>query len=141
MAIAAWVGMFATALNLLPGGQLDGGHIVYSMSPRLHKWVSRATVVVLIPIGLLLWTGWLLWAVLLVLSGMRHPQIGPAYRSLLGYGTDPGNAPEHDPTRSLGRARIVLAVLAAVMLALTFMPMPIQDAGILRPYVEHWLSR
>src|SRR5580692_10234057 len=41
VAIAAWVGMFATALNLLPGGQLDGGHIVFSILPRAHKLVSR----------------------------------------------------------------------------------------------------
>src|SRR5438309_11697624 len=40
IAAAAWVGMFATALNLLPGGQLDGGHIVFSISPRLHRWIS-----------------------------------------------------------------------------------------------------
>ncbi len=44
IAIAAWVGMFATALNLLPGGQLDGGHIVFSVAPRAHRWVSRLTI-------------------------------------------------------------------------------------------------
>src|SRR5581483_8549472 len=72
-AIAAWVGMFATALNLLPGGQLDGGHIVFSIAPRSHKIVSRATILVLIPMALYLWAGWLIWAILLRISGMRHP--------------------------------------------------------------------
>src|SRR5438552_2609030 len=75
--IAAWVGMFATALYLLPGGQLDGGHIVFSLAPRVHRWVSRLTVVVLIPMGYFLWAGWFVWALLLFISGMRHPQVIP----------------------------------------------------------------
>ncbi len=61
--IAAWVGMFATSLNLLPGGQLDGGHIVFSLWPRAHRWVSRLTILALIPMAYFLWAGWLVWAV------------------------------------------------------------------------------
>src|SRR5450631_3085969 len=72
-AIAAWVGMFATALNLLPGGQLDGGHIVFALNPRAHRIVSTLTIVALIPMAFYFWAGWLLWAILLRLSGMRHP--------------------------------------------------------------------
>ena len=74
-AVAAWVGMFATALNLLPGGQLDGGHIVFSLAPRAHKTVSRLTILALIPMALYFWAGWLIWAVLLRISGMRHPMV------------------------------------------------------------------
>jgi Zn-dependent protease len=74
-AIAAWVGMFATALNLLPGGQLDGGHIVFSLAPRAHKTVSRITILALIPMALYFWAGWLIWAILLRISGMRHPMV------------------------------------------------------------------
>jgi Zn-dependent protease len=74
-AIAAWVGMFATALNLLPGGQLDGGHIVFSLSPRAHRLVSRLTILALIPMAFYFWVGWLIWAVLLRISGMRHPMV------------------------------------------------------------------
>ncbi len=44
-AVAAWVGMFATALNLLPSSQLDGGHIVYALAPRVHRAVSWITVI------------------------------------------------------------------------------------------------
>src|SRR6202035_3088652 len=64
-AIAAWVGMFATSLNLLPGGQLDGGHIVFSIAPRAHKFVSRLTILILLPMAYSLWTGWFVWAILL----------------------------------------------------------------------------
>src|SRR5215468_6582571 len=75
MAIAAWVGMFATSLNLLPGGQLDGGHIVFAVSPRAHRIISRVTILSLLPLALFSWMGWLVWAVLLRLSGMRHPTV------------------------------------------------------------------
>jgi len=114
-AIAAWVGMFATALNLLPGGQLDGGHIVFALFPRGHKYVSRLTVGILIPMGLFLWAGWLVWAVLLSISGMRHPMV-PTW-------------PDLPPSRRL------LALAALVMLALTFIPMPFPGAAFPLP---HW---
>ncbi len=103
IAAAAWVGMFATALNLLPGGQLDGGHIVFSISPRLHRAISLFTVLALVPLGKYLWTGWFLWSVLLALT-MRHPPV-PRYPDVTGH-------------------RRALAVCAALMLVLTFTPAP-----------------
>ena len=110
-AIAAWVGMFATALNLLPGGQLDGGHIVYSVAPRLHRPVSWVTAVLLVLLAVAgFWMGWLLWSVLLMATGMRHPQV-PV-----------------EPT--LGLRRKLLAILAVVMLVLTFTPAPLAPAGM-----------
>ena len=75
VAIAAWVGMFATSLNLLPGGQLDGGHIIFSSSPLAHKLVSRLTILILLPMAYYLWMGWFVWAILLQLSSLRHPQV------------------------------------------------------------------
>jgi membrane-associated protease RseP (regulator of RpoE activity) len=108
MAIAAWVGMFATALNLLPGGQLDGGHIVYALSPRRHKITSRVTVVLLIFLAWF-WAGWLVWSLLLMVTGTRHPQVP----------TTPG----------LGIGRYFLAVVALLMLLMTFVPAPFGDAG------------
>jgi membrane-associated protease RseP (regulator of RpoE activity) len=82
IAVASWVGMFATSLNLLPGGQLDGGHIVFSVSPRLHWWTSVLTVLALIPLGKYLWYGWFLWAVMLAFT-WRHPNV-PRYPSVAG---------------------------------------------------------
>jgi membrane-associated protease RseP (regulator of RpoE activity) len=74
-AIAAWVGMLATSLNLLPGGQLDGGHIVFAIAPWAHKFISRLTILILLPMAYYLWTGWIVWAILLQISSLRHPQV------------------------------------------------------------------
>jgi membrane-associated protease RseP (regulator of RpoE activity) len=110
MAIAAWIGMFATSLNLLPGGQLDGGHIVFSIVPRAHRLVSRLTILVLLTMGYFLWAGWLVWALLLQLSSFRHPQVAEFPR-VSGW-------------------RIWLAALALLMLVLTLAPAPIQHYSL-----------
>jgi membrane-associated protease RseP (regulator of RpoE activity) len=75
VARAAWVGILATALNLLPIGQLDGGHIMYSFFGERHKLLSRIFVVALIPMGIFYYWGWLGWALILGLFGLRHPVI------------------------------------------------------------------
>lgn len=111
VAIAAWVGMFATSLNLLPGGQLDGGHIVFSISPKNHRWVSRLSILALIPLALYCWAGWLVWAILLRLSGMRHPMV-PEW---------PG----------VNRGRQVLAACALLMLMLTLTPAPFAHSSLI----------
>jgi membrane-associated protease RseP (regulator of RpoE activity) len=109
-AIAAWVGMFATSLNLLPGGQLDGGHIIFSIAPRAHKFVSRLTILILLPMAYYLWAGWFVWAILLQLSSLRHPQVA-------------------EWPRVSGR-RAWLAVFALLMLALTLTPAPFGHASV-----------
>src|SRR4029077_4331601 len=108
-AIAAWVGMFATTLNLLPGGQLDGGHIVFSLAPRIHKFVSRLTILILLPMAYYLCTGWLVWAILLQLSSLRHPQVAEWPR--------------------VSGLRTGLAVFALLMLGLTMMPAPFEHSS------------
>jgi membrane-associated protease RseP (regulator of RpoE activity) len=70
---AAWFGFFATALNLLPVGQLDGGHVSYSLLGDLHKKISKGIVLVLVPLGIFYWQGWLVWTVVLLFLGLRHP--------------------------------------------------------------------
>jgi len=115
-AIAAWVGMFATALNLLPGGQLDGGHIVFSIAPRAHKLISRLTILALIPMALYLWAGWLVWAILLRISGMRHPVVA-----------------EWPEVRG---GRRWLAVFALIMLVLTLAPAPFAHSSLLEVFRE-----
>jgi membrane-associated protease RseP (regulator of RpoE activity) len=80
IAFAGWLGLFVTTLNLLPVGQLDGGHVVYALFPRRHRTISVLFVIscvlmVLVPLalGLSFWGGWLLWAVLSVALGLGHP--------------------------------------------------------------------
>lgn len=70
---AAWFGFFATALNLLPVGQLDGGHVTYSLLGEWHLNISRAIVLILVPLGVFYWQGWLVWTTVLLVLGTRHP--------------------------------------------------------------------
>ncbi len=107
IALAAWVGFLVTALNLMPVGQLDGGHVVYALLGEVwHKWISRGTVVGLLILGLGGWPGWLFWVALLAAIGFRHPRTGEA-------------------TIGLDRSRLILALLTVVMFVLVFMPEPL----------------
>ncbi len=106
---AAWVGLFATALNLLPAGQLDGGHILYALASEKHRRVTLLVALALVPLGLL-WWGWLFWGTLLLLIGFRHPPLLNRWEPL--------------DTR-----RQVWAAAALLIFLLCFMPAPftIQD--------------
>lgn len=72
LAIAGWVGLFVTAINLLPAGQLDGGHVFRALLGPRSFYVSMAAVVLLLGAGLL-YSGWLIFAVLIIFLGLRHP--------------------------------------------------------------------
>ena len=109
MAVAAWVGMYATALNLIPSSQLDGGHIVYALVPRAHRFISWITVGALLILGWFNY-GWWFWAALILVMNVltyRHQQ-APTYPIL------PLN-------------RWILGLVALVMLALTFTVSPFQQ--------------
>ena len=80
IAFAGWIGLFVTTLNLLPVGQLDGGHVIYALFPRRHRTISVLFVIscvlmVLVPLalGVSFWGGWLIWAILSVALGVGHP--------------------------------------------------------------------
>jgi membrane-associated protease RseP (regulator of RpoE activity) len=88
IARAAWIGMFATAMNLLPIGQLDGGHILYSFFPRAHRTVSKwVCIAMLVPLAMIganyflrlpmpnVWAGWSIWGLILLKLGRSHPPI------------------------------------------------------------------
>ena len=106
LARAAWVGILATALNLLPIGQLDGGHILYSFIGERSRILSRILVLLLIPLGLLYSWSWLFWAAFLFFFGMRHPPI-------------------YDPA-PLGATRVKLGWVALLILILCFTVDPVR---------------
>jgi len=72
LAFSAWIGCLVTALNLLPFGQLDGGHILCALVPGWSKRMSWIVTVILL-VGGIFWAGWLAWVVALHLLGTRHP--------------------------------------------------------------------
>ncbi|HTS33430.1 MAG TPA: site-2 protease family protein [Thermoplasmata archaeon] len=72
LALAGWVGIFVTAINLLPAGQLDGGHVFRALFGDRVRFVSYGAVILLFALGLF-YTGWLFFAILILLLGVRHP--------------------------------------------------------------------
>jgi membrane-associated protease RseP (regulator of RpoE activity) len=104
--VAAWVGLLATGLNLLPVGQLDGGHLLYALSRRVHRVVSRAGIVILIAAGLV-FGGWhlIVFGVVFGILGAGHP-------------------PTLDESVPPGRARRLVAVSGLMMFVLCIIVQP-----------------
>jgi membrane-associated protease RseP (regulator of RpoE activity) len=109
MVYASWFGMLATALNLLPFGQLDGGHITYATLKQRSTPVSLATVSAAVVMTIFT-RSWLLMTIMMLVMvrmfGLSHPRV-------------------LDESEPLGPGRHWLAVLALVILILCFMPIPI----------------
>ena len=106
--LAAWFGFLVTTLNLIPAGQLDGGHIVYALFGRRHTLISQCSVVILLLMGIVLWSpNWLVWAALIVfLMGFHH-------------------GPTMDDITPLGPGRRAVGALAFVLLVLLLPPVPV----------------
>ncbi len=106
VAFAGWIGMFITTLNLLPIGQLDGGHINYALfGPERHALISTIAIPVLIALGFWLWPGWAVWGVLMLILGKKHP-------------------PVVLPFVELDHRRKLMGWLSIVVFLITFMPVP-----------------
>lgn len=109
VALAGWFGLFVTCLNLLPVGQLDGGHVTYALFGRGHRWISRLFLLVVAFLGMLGWEGWFVWIVFLMVIGIDHP-------------------PTWDTTTPLRGYRRVAAWLTVAAFILTFIPEPLTMA-------------
>jgi membrane-associated protease RseP (regulator of RpoE activity) len=107
-AFAAWFGLFVTAMNLLPVGQLDGGHVVYCLLGEKARWLGLTLVSIMFVLGIFWWSGWLLWALLVFFV------IGP------------GHPPPLNDLPSLGWPRTLLAYLMIFIFIILFMPNPLQ---------------
>jgi membrane-associated protease RseP (regulator of RpoE activity) len=105
VAFAGWIGLFVTSINLIPVGQLDGGHIAYAFLGERHARLSFILVLLMSVLGLFLWEGWILWAVLLLVLGLRHPPV--VYWE-----------------ETLDKKRRVTGWIALLILILTFIPDP-----------------
>ncbi|MBU0623956.1 MAG: site-2 protease family protein, partial [Candidatus Thermoplasmatota archaeon] len=103
-AFAAWVGFLVTALNLLPVGQLDGGHVARALLGARAKYLSWVTVAILVGIGMFYY-GWLIFALLILFLGTRHP-------------------PPLNDISPLDRKRKGLGVLTFAVLVIAFVPIP-----------------
>jgi membrane-associated protease RseP (regulator of RpoE activity) len=107
-ALAGWFGVYVTLLNLLPIAQLDGGHILYAVLPRLQRQVARAFWVLILLLGFFSRT-WLFWGIVVLLLSrgqFGHPPVLDAYRPL-------------------PRSRVWLFVASVLLFVLTFTPIPL----------------
>src|ERR1039458_633412 len=110
--VAGWIGLFITALNLIPGAQLDGGHILYALSPRLHRLLTNILPFLLFLAGAVYWVGWIFWGVFLLIPALRHPKVP----------IDSGLSP----------SRVILGVCGLILFVLTFTPTPFYDNSLLQ---------
>lgn len=110
MAFAAWFGLLATALNLFPIGQLDGGHVAYAVLGRRSTYITIATIAIAVALTFFS-TSWIVWTILMVVMliviGPKHP-------------------PTLDDTTTVGTGRLLLALFGVVMLVVCFTPAPIE---------------
>lgn len=107
LAFAGWLGLMLTFLNLLPLARLDGGHILHALDPARQRWWARATVGVFLGLGFI-WTGWWVWAGVMVLLGRGRPL--------------PRDAVPAEPAPSQGRRFLAWGMLAGILLLLPPVP-------------------
>jgi membrane-associated protease RseP (regulator of RpoE activity) len=111
VAFAGWVGVLVTAFNLFPIGQLDGGHVSYAILGSKSKVIARIFLGALFIMGVFFWIGWIVWALLILLIGLKHPRIP-------------------DEQTPLSFSRKIMGFFIFVIFAISFIPDPIKGYNL-----------
>jgi membrane-associated protease RseP (regulator of RpoE activity) len=118
VAFAGWVGILVTAFNLFPLGQLDGGHIFFAMVGRKAVRLAKFSLGVFLVMGIFFWVGWFVWALLILLLGLKHPRV-------------------FDEDVPLSPGRKAVGALIVGIFVLSFIPDPVKGLnliGLLRQF-------
>jgi Zn-dependent protease len=111
VAFAGWVGVLVTSLNLIPVGQLDGGHVAYAVLGTKSRALTKAVLGLFLVAAAVFWAGWLLWFLILVLMGTKHPRIA-------------------DEAAPLGTARRLVFIGVVAIFILSFIPAPVEEYNV-----------
>ena len=119
LAVAGWVGVLVTSFNLFPVGQLDGGHVAYALFGDRAKSFSKAVLAVFFVMGVFFWVGWIVWALAILLLGLKHPRV-------------------YDESEKLSKNRQILGAVIVGIFILSFIPDPVRGYSLIdlvKPFV------
>jgi hypothetical protein len=112
LAFAGWVGVLVTSFNLFPVGQLDGGHLAYALFGSRAKSFSKVVLAVFFVLGVFFWVGWIVWALAILLLGLKHPRI-------------------YDESEKLSKNRRILGAVIVGIFILSFIPDPVRGYSLI----------
>lgn len=112
IAFAGWVGILVTAFNLFPVGQLDGGHVSFALLGEKSRRLAKLLLIAFVIMGIFFWIGWVIWTLVIVLLGLKHPRV-------------------IDDPEGLSPARRLIGALVLLIFLLSFIPAPIKGYSLL----------
>jgi len=112
VAFAGWVGILVTAFNLFPVGQLDGGHVSFALLGEKSKSLAKMLLFVFAVMGIFFWIGWIVWALVIMLLGLKHPRV-------------------IDDQEKLSLSRRFVAAIILFVFVLSFIPAPVKGYSLL----------
>lgn len=115
---AGWVGILVTSFNLFPVGQLDGGHVAYALVGPKARPLAKIFLVVFFLMGIFFWVGWIVWALVILLLGLKHPRV-------------------MDEGEKLSAVRYGIGFLLLIIFLVSFMPAPIKGYSLIE-LVRSW---